>query len=50
MAENAGRVQTQAAVTTYNAGDYLLFNTEDGTDSYAMSADEFKSMYVLADN
>jgi hypothetical protein len=50
VAENSGNVQTQEGETTYKAGDYLVSNTEDGTDSYAMSADKFESMYALADD
>jgi hypothetical protein len=50
VAEKAGRVKTQEGETSYKAGDYLVSNNEDGTDSYAMSRDKFESMYTLADD
>ena len=50
VAENEGKVKTQEGETTYKAVDYLVYNNEDGTDAYAMSADKFKSMYALADD
>ena len=48
--ENAGKVKTQEGETTYTAGDYLVYNNEDGTDGYAVSADKFESMYTVADD
>jgi hypothetical protein len=50
VAENAGKAKTQEGETTYKAGDYLVYNNEDDTDAYAMSADKFKSMYTVADD
>jgi hypothetical protein len=50
VVENAGKVKTQEGETSYKAGDYLVSNNEDGTDSYAMSADKFESMYTLAND
>ena len=48
VAEKAGKVKTQEGETAYKAGDYLVSNNEDGTDSYAISADKFESMYEPA--
>jgi hypothetical protein len=39
----------KVAVTAYEAGDYLVYNNEDGTDAYAMKPVSFKSMYEAAD-
>jgi hypothetical protein len=50
VAENAGKVKTQEGETAYKAGDYLVYNNEDGTGAYAVSADKFESMYTLADD
>jgi len=48
VAENAGKVKTKEGETAYEAGDYLVFNNEDGTDGYAMSAETYESMYEPA--
>lgn len=48
VAEKAGKVKTQEGETAYEVGDYLVSNNEDGTDAYAVSAEKFESMYVLA--
>ena len=45
VADKAGKVKTKEGETAYEAGDYLLYNNEDGTDAYAMSAEKFISMY-----
>jgi hypothetical protein len=50
VAEKAGKVKTKEGETAYEAGDYLVYNNEDGTDAYAVSADKFESMYELAEN
>jgi hypothetical protein len=39
----------KVTVTAYEAGDYLVYNNEDGTDAYAMKPASFKSMYEAAD-
>ncbi|HZZ13183.1 MAG TPA: hypothetical protein VFE79_21055 [Paraburkholderia sp.] len=41
----AGHVSTREGRTHYEAGDYLVFNDEDGTDGYAMPAATFHSKY-----
>jgi hypothetical protein len=49
VAAKAGKVKTKEGETAYEAGDYIVFNNEDGTDAYAMSAEKFESMYEPAD-
>ncbi len=48
-AATAGSVETKEGKTHYEAGDYLVFNEEDGGDPYAIPADKFESMYEQAD-
>ncbi|MCH8039800.1 MAG: hypothetical protein IH977_05570 [Nitrospinae bacterium] len=50
VAEKGGRVKTKEGETGYQAGDYLVFNNEEGTDAYAISAEKFESMYKLAED
>lgn len=50
VAEKAGKLKTKEGETAYQAGDYLVYNNEDGTDGYAVTAKNFESMYDLADN
>jgi hypothetical protein len=45
VAPEAGYVQTKEGKTHYRAGDYLVFNDEQGGDGYAVAADKFESMY-----
>lgn len=47
IATHAGSVSTKEGTSHYEAGDYLVFNTEDGTDAYCMSASKFEAMYEL---
>jgi hypothetical protein len=49
VAEKAGNIKTKEGETAYKAGDYLVYNNEDGTDGYAMSPANFKAMYKPAD-
>ena len=49
VAREAGSVQTKEGVTSYSAGDYLVFNEEQGGDAYAVSADKFEAMYQRAE-
>ena len=48
-ASHAGSVQTKEGVTHYDAGDYLVSNSSDGADDYAIAADKFESLYTQAD-
>ena len=46
-AETAGSVATKEGRTHYEAGDYLVSNSSDGSDQYAISAAQFESLYML---
>jgi hypothetical protein len=48
-ANEAGEVKTIEGSTAYQAGDYLVFNQEDGGDAYAVAKAKFESMYEPAD-
>jgi hypothetical protein len=45
-AERSGVVKTQEGTTRYEAGDYLVSNKRDGSDTYAMTAKNFERLYV----
>lgn len=45
IAQEAGDLPTKEGLTHYEKGDYVVFNNEDGTDGYAMSAGKFESIY-----
>lgn len=45
VATKSGTVITKEGASKYEAGDYLVFNNEDGTDAYCMGAAKFESMY-----
>ena len=49
VAGEAGYVQTKEGATHYLAGDYLVFNEEQGGDAYAVSAAKFEMMYQPAE-
>ena len=44
-AKDAGSVKTKEGSTRYKRGDYLVSNTKDGSDAYAMSSKKFKDLY-----
>ncbi|HEU4887539.1 MAG TPA: hypothetical protein VFV49_06615 [Thermoanaerobaculia bacterium] len=44
-AENAGSVATKEGRTHYDAGDYIVSNTSDGSDQYAITAAKFEALY-----
>jgi hypothetical protein len=44
-----GSVPTKEGRSHYRAGDYLVYNNEDGTDAYCISADKFDAMYEADD-
>lgn len=48
QASTAGSVRTKEGATRYEAGDYLVSNTDDGTDAYAIGAAKFESLYEPA--
>ena len=41
----AGVIETKEGCTHYEAGDFLVYNHEDATDGYAMTAQIFASLY-----
>ena len=45
-ATEAGSVQTKEGFTHYRSGDYLVSNTTDGSDAYAVSAETFEDLYM----
>ena len=45
VAQEAGSVATKEGRTSYNRGDVVVFNDEDGTDGYAMTVERFNSRY-----
>jgi len=45
QALEAGSVSTKEGQTSYQAGDYLVSNDRAGTDTYAISAKKFHSLY-----
>ena len=44
-AAEAGSVATKEGRSHHDAGDWLVSNGEDGSDSYAISVDKFEKMY-----
>ena len=47
VAESAGSVKTKEGESHFKLGDYLVYNNEDGTDAYCVSAEKFHTMYEL---
>jgi len=47
--DSAGRIKTKEGVTHYQAGDYLVSNSSDGSDEYAIGASRFESLYMPTD-
>jgi hypothetical protein len=45
VATQPGSVVTKEGKSHYKAGDYLVFNNEDGTDVYCMNRAKFEAMY-----
>ena len=48
IATSAGAVRTKEGSTSYEAGDYLVYNQPDGGDAYAIRRAEFERMYEAA--
>ena len=48
-AEKPGVVPTKEGSTRYDAGDYLVSNSDDDSDRYAISAEKFETLYMPAD-
>lgn len=45
VADKAGYINTKEGKSAYQKGDYLVYNNEDRTDGYCVSAGKFNSMY-----
>jgi hypothetical protein len=45
----AGEIRTKEGATHYEAGDYLVYNEQDGGDAYAVSKNAFERMYAPSD-
>ena len=48
-ADEPGVIPTLEGATTYEAGDYLVFNDEAGTDGYAMARSKFEELYEIVE-
>jgi hypothetical protein len=48
-ADHDGAITTKEGVTYYKAGDFVVFNNEDGTDGYAVTRKSFEAMYTPVD-
>jgi hypothetical protein len=44
-ADRAGSVRTKEGESHYEKGDYLVYNNEDASDGYCISAAKFETMY-----
>lgn len=44
-AEIAGSIRTKEGVTHYSPGDYIVSNSPDGSDQYAVTAKKFESVF-----
>ena len=49
VAVESGSVVTKEGQSSYQKGDYLVYNNEDGSDAYCVGAAKFESMYELDD-
>ena len=47
IAHEDGSIPTKEGETRYKAGDYIVSNNEDGTDSYAVEKRKFEDMYRI---
>lgn len=45
IASSSGVVRTKEGTTHYEAGDYLVWNDEGDSDTYAVSKKDFERMY-----
>ncbi len=46
-ATQAGSVTTKEGTSQYQAGDYIVYNHQNGTDAYCVRPEKFESMYEL---
>jgi hypothetical protein len=47
VATREGSIRTKEGRSKYRKGDYLVFNSRNGTDGYCIRAARFKAMYRL---
>ncbi|MNN95763.1 hypothetical protein D3C81_2146240 [compost metagenome] len=47
VARQAGSIATKEGQSAYQAGDYLVFNDEQGLDGYCIKAERFNTLYEL---
>ena len=45
VAQQSGQIETKEGMTHYKAGDYLVYNNENRSDGYAVTASKFDEMY-----
>ena len=43
----SGKISTQEGETAYSAGDYLIDNSDDGSDRYAIREQTFHELYEI---
>ncbi len=48
-ASAAGSIETSEGRTAYQAGDWLVSNNADGSDAYAIAAEQFAMLYEPAE-
>ncbi|HKB09282.1 MAG TPA: hypothetical protein VKD69_01470 [Vicinamibacterales bacterium] len=48
-ADHAGSVPTKEGTTNFERGDYIVSNDAEGSDTYAMTAETFESLYEPAE-
>jgi hypothetical protein len=49
VATQAGSVKTKEGRSHYERGDYIVYNDQNATDGYCVSAEKFEAMYTRAD-
>lgn len=48
VAEEGGEIRTREGVTSFRAGDYLVFNDPDEDDGWAVAPEKFEQLYEPA--
>ena len=46
QASEAGSIATREGSTSYVSGDYIVYNSGDESDAYAVSKEKFEAMYI----
>ena len=42
-----GAIKTKEGESHYKAGDWIVFNNEDGTDGYKVTDEKFRALYIV---